>query len=79
MLAGPIRRTEGDIWFHGGRKIEGPRPDIAMVFQRPVLLPWRRVIDNVLPAGRDHEAPADGELSHRRRHELLEMARPSGF
>jgi NitT/TauT family transport system ATP-binding protein len=77
MLAGLIRRTEGDIWFRG-RKIEGPRPDIAMVFQRPVLLPWRRVIDNVLlPVEVMKLQPA--ATYRKRAFELLEMVGLQGF
>jgi NitT/TauT family transport system ATP-binding protein len=31
-----------------GKPLSGPSPDAAVVFQSPVLLPWRTVIDNVL-------------------------------
>jgi len=31
-----------------GTAIAGPRKDIGVVFQAPVLFPWRSVLDNVL-------------------------------
>lgn len=45
-VAGLIKATEGRIDV-AGRAIAGPGPDRAMVFQKPSLLPWRTVIDNV--------------------------------
>ena len=47
ILAGLMPSTEGEAWLHGSR-IEGPRRDIGVVFQTPVLFPWRTVLDNVL-------------------------------
>lgn len=47
LLAGLIRPSAGEIRLHGV-PIAGPSVDVSMVFQRPVLLPWRRVIDNIL-------------------------------
>ena len=32
----------------GGRMVDGPIADAALVFQSPVLLPWRRTVDNIL-------------------------------
>ncbi len=45
MMAGLIAPSSGTIQF---RSAVTTRPQIGFVFQRPVLLPWRRVIDNVL-------------------------------
>ena len=47
ILAGLIPTSSGTVWF-GDRKLEGPRHDIGVVFQSPVLFPWRTVLDNVL-------------------------------
>lgn len=47
LLAGIIPKTAGDMSLKGS-PIEGPRRDIGMVFQQPVLLPWRTVLANVL-------------------------------
>ena len=47
MVAGLIQQTEGDVLIDG-TPVRGPRKDIGVVFQTPVLLPWRTVLDNVL-------------------------------
>ncbi len=47
MIAGLITPTEGKIAING-TSVESPRPDVGVVFQQPVLLPWRTVLDNVL-------------------------------
>ena len=55
ILAGLIPTSSGTVWF-GDRKLEGPRHDIGVVFQSPVLFPWRTVLDNVLIPDRRAEA-----------------------
>jgi NitT/TauT family transport system ATP-binding protein len=47
MVAGLIDKTDGEISINGTPVI-GPRPEVGVVFQQPVLLPWRTVLDNVL-------------------------------
>ena len=47
MIAGLVEQTEGEILINGER-VAGPRGEIGIVFQQPVLLPWRTVLDNVL-------------------------------
>jgi NitT/TauT family transport system ATP-binding protein len=47
LIAGLIKRSHGDIRV-GGRSIVGPQQDIGVVFQSPVLLPWRTTVDNVM-------------------------------
>ncbi len=62
MAAGLLTPTEGKILIHGER-IEKPRPDVSMIFQDSVMLPWFNVIDNVtLPLrirGENMEAARD--------------------
>ena len=76
MIAGLLPPTAGEVRVSGER-VTGPRRDIAMMFQRPALLPWRSVIDNVL-------LPVQifgwRKAEHRERaHELLELTGLSGF
>jgi NitT/TauT family transport system ATP-binding protein len=47
MTAGLMERTEGEILING-EPVTGPRREVGVVFQQPVLLPWRTVLDNVL-------------------------------
>ena len=47
LVAGLRRPTRGEIALYG-RPVVGPRSDVGIVFQSPVLLPWRTVLDNVL-------------------------------
>lgn len=46
-VAGLARPDGGEIRV-GGRAVTGPGPDRGLVFQNDSLLPWRRVIDNVV-------------------------------
>jgi NitT/TauT family transport system ATP-binding protein len=76
LVAGLLPTTAGEVHV-GGERVTRPRRDIAMLFQRPALLPWRSVIDNVL-------LPAQifgwSRAAHRdRAHELLDMAGLAGF
>jgi NitT/TauT family transport system ATP-binding protein len=76
LIAGLLPATEGQITVAGAR-VTKTRRDIAMLFQRPALLPWRSVLDNVLlPA----EIFGWRRATHRARAlELLEMVGLGGF
>ena len=76
LISGLLPPTAGGVEVSGERVI-GPRRDIAMMFQRPALLPWRSVLDNVL-------LPVQifgwRKAAHRERaHELLELTGLTGF
>ena len=47
MIAGLIPPSQGTIWI-GTRRVTKPGDDAGMMFQSPVLLPWRSVLRNVL-------------------------------
>lgn len=46
QVAGLVEPTDGTVSVHGV-PVDGPRDDIGIVFQRPVLLPWFNALGNV--------------------------------
>ena len=47
LIAGLMRPSSGHVTV-AGTTVTGPRRDIGMMFQQPVLLPWRTALSNVL-------------------------------
>ncbi|WP_428535483.1 ABC transporter ATP-binding protein [Rhodopila sp.] len=47
ILAGLLPGSQGEVLLHG-TSVTGPRRDIGVVFQAPVLFPWRSVLGNAL-------------------------------
>ncbi|MBO0759343.1 MAG: ATP-binding cassette domain-containing protein, partial [Bradyrhizobiaceae bacterium] len=76
MIAGLIEPSAGKISLNSS-PVTGPRPEIGVVFQQPVLLPWRTVLGNVLFPIELLNRP---RASYRRRAmELLAMAKIDDF
>jgi NitT/TauT family transport system ATP-binding protein len=76
IVAGLRPATAGTIAV-AGREVTRPIPDIGMVFQAPILLKWRSILDNVLlPA---ELAGKDARALRTRALELLDMAELNGF
>jgi NitT/TauT family transport system ATP-binding protein len=46
IIAGLQMPSSGEVLI-GGSKVEGPRPDVGMVFQDASLFPWLTALDNV--------------------------------
>ncbi len=65
ILAGLLPSSGGETRLRG-TPITGPRRDIGVVFQSPVLFPWRSVLDNVL-------LPADVQRLGRAHHERIAL------
>ena len=76
VLAGILDKTSGRVEL-AGRPIDGPTRDLGVVFQSPVLLPWRRVIDNVMVPAIVQKR--DLTAARERARQLLRMVGLAGF
>ncbi|MFD2765468.1 ABC transporter ATP-binding protein [Micromonospora eburnea] len=76
LVAGLQEATSGEITV-AGAPVRGPRRDIGFMFQRPALLPWRSVIDNVLLPTEVFKL--DKSAARARAHELLDLVGLNGF
>ena len=47
LAAGLLQPSAGSVCWRG-QPVHGPQADVALVFQRPTLLDWLSVLDNVL-------------------------------
>src|SRR5262249_1772103 len=47
IVAGLLAPSSGSVTVRG-RSVTAPLSDVGMVFQRPVLLKWRTILDNVM-------------------------------
>jgi NitT/TauT family transport system ATP-binding protein len=76
LIAGLIPLSGGTISVNG-RPVFEPRQDVALMFQRPTLLPWRTALQNVLlPPKLSGRVDRDAE---RRAYELLDLVGLGGF
>jgi len=76
ILAGILKRSAGDVIMLG-RPLTGPSRELGVVFQAPVLLPWRTVLQNVM-------VPVEVQKRHRgefeaRARQLIAMVGLSSF
>ena len=76
MVAGLIPVSRGEIRIDDA-VVTGPQTNIGFVFQDPVLLDWRRAIDNVLISVEGRNSPA--ESYRERATQLLQSVGLSGF
>jgi NitT/TauT family transport system ATP-binding protein len=76
LIAGLIPLTGGTISVNGIEVTE-PRQDVALMFQRPTLLPWRTALQNALLPPK-LGGKLDG-AAERQAYELLDLVGLSGF
>ena len=76
MVAGLLPISGGELEL-SGKAVRGPQTDVGIVFQSALLLPWRRVIDNILLQAEIRNLPM--AAARERAHALIEMAGLQGF
>ncbi|MCF1460714.1 MULTISPECIES: ABC transporter ATP-binding protein [Rhizobium/Agrobacterium group] len=77
MIAGLLAPSSGSLQVFG-HPVTEPRDDIGIVFQKPTLLPWATVEDNVLFPARHKRGRVSAE-ERQRAGELLRMVGLEGF
>ena len=76
LIAGLIPLTSGTISVNGTEVVD-PRQDVALMFQRPTLLPWQTALQNaLLPRKLNGKIDAAAE---REAFELLDLVGLGGF
>lgn len=79
VIAGLLDRQSGSVTVEGSAPKAG-RQDIAYMFAQDALLPWRRVIDNVLFGVEVHKGVRGvSQETRKQARELLAMVGLSGF
>jgi NitT/TauT family transport system ATP-binding protein len=76
LIAGLIPLTGGRISVNG-LEVTEPRQDVALMFQRPTLLPWRTALQNALLPPKLGAKVTDE--TERQAYELLDLVGLSGF
>ena len=76
LAAGLIPLTSGRIAINGS-EVTDPRQDVALMFQKPTLLPWQTALENTLLPRRLHRS-AD-RAAEDEAYGLLEMVGLGGF
>ncbi|WP_370321046.1 ABC transporter ATP-binding protein [Oricola sp.] len=77
LTSGLLMPTRGTIEVFG-KKVTEPRDDIGIVFQRPTLLPWATIEDNVLFPVR-HKTGSVGPEDRKAARALLDKVGLKGF
>ena len=76
MVAGLLPISGGELLL-SGHTVRGPQTNVGIVFQSALLLPWRKVIDNILLQAEIRNLPM--EAARARAEQLIEMAGLKGF
>lgn len=78
LIGGLLRPTRGRVAV-AGDSVTGPPSQVGMMFQKPVLLEWRTVRENVLLTVELHESRSMAKRSRAKADELLATVGLEGF
>lgn len=78
VMAGLFPPSAGQVLL-SGTPVEGPRPDIGMMFQQATLLPWRSATENVLLPIEIREGAKAARARRGAAEELLALVGLAGF
>jgi NitT/TauT family transport system ATP-binding protein len=76
MVAGLLPISGGELSL-SGNAVKGPQTNVGIVFQSALLLPWRRIIDNILLQAEVRGMPM--AAARERAQQLIDMAGLKGF
>ena len=76
MIAGLLPISGGELLL-SGKQVSGPQTNVGVVFQNALLLPWRRVLDNILLQAEIRQLPM--AAARQRAQQLINMAGLQGF
>ncbi|HWW47199.1 MAG TPA: ABC transporter ATP-binding protein [Xanthobacteraceae bacterium] len=76
MLAGLLSPSEGAIRYNG-KSVSGPQREFGVVFQDPILFPWRNVLHNVKLPAEVRGAPHATQIERARA--MINLVGLSGF
>lgn len=76
IISGLLAPTGGTVKIDG-EQVKRPRRDVSFMFQKPALLPWRSVLENVVLPG--EFLKLDEHATRKRALDLIELAGLSGF
>lgn len=76
ILAGISKASSGTVLING-QPSQGPQPNIGVVFQAPVLLPWLNILENALVPARVQKR--DMQAAREQAGYFLDMVGLSGF
>ncbi len=76
IAAGLLPTSSGQVLLNGTPTTR-PRPDVGVVFQQPMLMPWKNVLSNVLIATQNLDL--EPEVARQRAFELLRLVGLESF
>lgn len=78
IMAGLVSPTQGSVML-AGKPVLGTRPDIGMMFQQAVLLPWKTTIENIMLPIEIRQGKAAARARRADAEALMELVGLKGF